>query len=263
MTENSTSTESEVGRDFVGAAGIAVATAVLLAAILGVLGLLIALWPPADATSASRVAVFGHSFTLNQDQRLFCVVALAGALGGLLHSTRSLYWYVGNRALKRSWLTMYLCLPFVGSAMAVVFYIVLRGGLVPAQGGPGAVNVFGFAAVAALVGLFSPQAAEKLKQIFNTLLTPAEAGKDQVPAPGKPRVSALDPASGPVGTQVRLTGTLLSAATEVIFGDAAAAASVVSAAELTTTVPQGATTGSVRVKVGDMVVTGPQFEVRQ
>jgi len=182
VTENSTSSESRAGRDFVGVAGIAVATAVLLAAILADLGLLIAVWPPATttSTSASRVSAFGHSFVLNQDQRLFCVVALAGALGGLLHGTRSLYWYVGNRTLKRSWLTMYLCLPFVGSAMAVVFYIVLRGGLVPAEGGPGTVNVFGFAAVAALVGLFSPQAAEKLKQVFDTLLTPAEAGKDQV-----------------------------------------------------------------------------------
>jgi len=186
VTENTASTESQVGRDFVGAAGIAAATAVLVAAILAVLGLLIAVWPPPTTTVAGwRLSLFGHAFVLDQDQRLFCVVALAGALGGLLHSMRSLYWYVGNRALKRSWLTMYLCLPFIGSAMAVVFYIVLRGGLVPAQGGPGAVNVFGFAAVAALVGLFSPQAAEKLKQIFNTLLTPAEAGKDQVPAPGQ------------------------------------------------------------------------------
>src|SRR6202035_4995943 len=34
-------------------------------------------------------------------------IIMLGALGGVLHALRSLYWYVGNRNLKRSWLLMY------------------------------------------------------------------------------------------------------------------------------------------------------------
>jgi hypothetical protein len=36
----------------------------------------------------------------------------------------------------------------------------------------------GFAAISALVGLFSPEAADKLKQIFSTLFAPSPPGRD-------------------------------------------------------------------------------------
>jgi hypothetical protein len=40
--------------------------------------------------------VLGIRLSLDQDQRLFVVVAVTGALGGLIHSARSLYAYVGT-----------------------------------------------------------------------------------------------------------------------------------------------------------------------
>jgi hypothetical protein len=58
----------------------------------------------------------------------------------------------------------------------VVFYVILRGGLI--TGTAAQVNFFGFAAIAALVGLFSPEAADKLKQIFSTLFAPSPPGRD-------------------------------------------------------------------------------------
>ena len=45
---------------------------------------------------------------LNREQRLFVVVGFTGALGGLIHTARSLYEYAGNRILRRSWLPMYI-----------------------------------------------------------------------------------------------------------------------------------------------------------
>jgi hypothetical protein len=261
---NSGASDSGIGRGFVRTPGIAVAVGLILITTVGAVYLLVSLWPTSTrAGSVARIHVFGGTIRLGLEQQLFWVVTLAGALGGLLHSIRSLYWYVGNRALKRSWLTMYVCLPFVGAAMAVVFYLVLRGGLVPAQGGAGDVNVFGFAAVSALVGLFSPQAAEKLKQIFNTLLTPAETGKDQVSTPNRPHVTEIRPASGPAGTEVLISGTALGAATGVLFGDTPAPVTVISQQELSTTVPAAAIPGRRRlvVRVGDALVTGPPFSV--
>jgi hypothetical protein len=84
-------------------------------------------------------------------------VILAGALGSLIHAVRSVYWYVGNRELVWSWLAKYVVLPFLGAALAVVFYFVIRGGFFSPQAGFEQTSPFGFAALAAMVGMFSEQ----------------------------------------------------------------------------------------------------------
>jgi uncharacterized repeat protein (TIGR03803 family) len=61
-----------------------------------------------------------------------------------------------------------------------------------------------------------------------------------------PFVEAL-PATGAVGASVKILGTSLKGATAVAFDGTAAAFTVVSASEITTTVPAGATTGTVTV----------------
>jgi uncharacterized repeat protein (TIGR03803 family) len=55
------------------------------------------------------------------------------------------------------------------------------------------------------------------------------------------------PSSGKVGAPVKILGTNLTGATSVTFNGTAATFKVVSAAEITTTVPAGATTGKVQV----------------
>jgi uncharacterized repeat protein (TIGR03803 family) len=55
------------------------------------------------------------------------------------------------------------------------------------------------------------------------------------------------PAMGKVGTAVTILGTSLTGATSVTFNGTAATFTVVSASEVTTTVPAGATTGTVQV----------------
>ena len=65
-----------------------------------------------------------------------------------------------------------------------------------------------------------------------------------VPAP---TLTGINPASGPVGTSVTLTGTGLSGATAVRFNGTAAVFNVDSATQITATVPAGATSGTVAV----------------
>jgi uncharacterized repeat protein (TIGR03803 family) len=55
------------------------------------------------------------------------------------------------------------------------------------------------------------------------------------------------PTSGKVGRAVKILGTSLTGATSVTFNDTASTFTVVSASEITTTVPLGATTGTVQV----------------
>jgi uncharacterized repeat protein (TIGR03803 family) len=55
------------------------------------------------------------------------------------------------------------------------------------------------------------------------------------------------PAFGNVGAKVKILGSSLTGATSVSFNGTAAAFTVVSATEITATVPAGATTGTVQV----------------
>ena len=126
------------------------------------------------------VVVWGRQVPVRPESRLFLVVAVAGALGGLLHSVRSFYWYVGNRNLKWSWVPQYVLLPWVGAILGLVLYFVLRGGLLAGEATVGDTNPFGFAAFASMAGLFSEQAVEKLRHLFEGLLKEAPKGEDHV-----------------------------------------------------------------------------------
>jgi hypothetical protein len=122
----------------------------------------------------------GWALTLSRETLFFLVVALAGVLGGLIHAIRSLSWYVGNREFRWSWLPFNLLLPFVGALGGTVFYLVLRAGLFSPSTSVEQASPFGFAAVGVLVGLFSEEAMEKLRQVASNLFTEGRSGKDHV-----------------------------------------------------------------------------------
>jgi len=71
-----------------------------------------------------------------------------------------------------------------------------------------------------------------------------------------PTISSFSPVSGPVGTSVLINGTNLSTVTSVQFnGVAASVWKVVSASQISATVPLGATTGSVKVSTATASAT--------
>jgi hypothetical protein len=180
----------EVG-NLVGLAGKFVITVYLLLFSILLLYGLVQFWPPAASTSggspsASPVAFFIWKIPVSDEVRLILIVAMAGALGGLVHSLRSLYWYVGNRGLVWSWMLMYVLRPFVGTTLALVFYFVIRGGLFSPQATIAQTSPFGFAGLAGLIGLFSEQAALKLKEVAETLLSKPSPGANATPQELKP-----------------------------------------------------------------------------
>jgi len=73
---------------------------------------------------------------------------------------------------------------------------------------------------------------------------PPAPDQDQVPI-----INSLSPASGPVGTQVVLTGTNLAGASEVDFGNSKALFAVSSATEVRATVPADVELGPESVVV--------------
>ena len=148
--------------------------------------------PQEKPTQLADLTFLGAPLQISDEQRLLILVITAGALGSLVHALRSAYWYVGNRNLVRSWVPKYLLLPFCGATLAVLFYLVVRGGFFSPRAGFTQTSPFGFCALACLVGLFSEQAVLKLKQLAETLFMTAEQGKNANPpaAENKPKENA-------------------------------------------------------------------------
>ena len=205
------------GSQYVGTAGIITVVIYLIIAVVTCLYALVKLWPtptpartpqlepaamvatntasqnsdrqkPDDvsrnlsaAPATGDIEIFGHRFQIADEIRLLLIVSFAGALGSLVHSLRSVFWYVGNRELVWSWVCRYILQPFSGTALSVVFYLVVRGGFFSPQAGFQQTSPFGFAALGAVVGMFSEQAVLKLKQVAETVLAKPEPGKDSKP----------------------------------------------------------------------------------
>jgi hypothetical protein len=143
------------------------------------------------------------------DERLFFLVIVAGGLGSFIHAATSFADYVGNRKLTTSWAWWYVLRPFIGITLALICYFVARAGFM--TGGAGDVNPYGIASLAALAGMFSKQATDKLEEIFGTIFRPAPGKGDAKRGDklGAPTISGINPDRGPVsgGTEVSISGT--------------------------------------------------------
>jgi len=169
-----------IGHSPMGLTGILLtALYIIVLSLVLLAGIILILPTVTTGTDLKTVSILG--FDLSIEARLVLIVALSGALGGLVHSLRSFYWYLGNRELVWSWVGMYLLMPFVGTTLGVVFYLIIRGGFFSPQATVEQTSPFGFAAMAALVGLFSEQAVLKLQKVAETVLTEASEGKNSKP----------------------------------------------------------------------------------
>ncbi|NJM92691.1 MAG: hypothetical protein HC861_08775 [Rhodospirillaceae bacterium] len=139
------------------------------------------IWPEGEPWTGA-VEIFGSQLTLGDDRRLILIVLCAGALGSYVHAATSFASYVGNRRLVLSWAWWYALRPFIGMTLALIFYFVVRGGLLSTGAEAGNMSVFGVAAVAGLVGMFSKQATDKLRELFDNLFRTARA-RATTPAP--------------------------------------------------------------------------------
>jgi hypothetical protein len=256
--------ESPVGAGYARTRDIVLLALLLVVMAAALVVVLVQAWPPTPRLTADgRLApgfdtvtadLFGWSPRLSRESALFVIVMTAGALGAVVHALRSLYWYVGNRTLRRSWLMMYMFLPFIGALFGLMVYLVLRGGLTSPTGGSSDVNPYGVTAIAALVGLFSQETAEKLRAIFAIILAQPRAGRDQaVP----PQIHSVEPASGTVGSLVVIRGVGLRSASAVRFGTADAPLTEVSDTRVLTVVPPGAASARLTITTPTGPVTSP------
>lgn len=192
-----------------------------------------ALWPEYVTTNGQRtlqsspvnLLFWTAQATKDPDLRLLLLVIVVGAVGSFLHAATSFVTYVGNRAFVASWLWWYLLRLPIGSATAVLFYFLLRGGLLSTNADAGDVSLFGMIAIAGLAGMFSKQASDKLGEIFDNLFRVAKGigddeRKDKLEA--VPVIESTDPASVAVANvrTVKIVGKHLPSSAKVQVGGA-------------------------------------------
>jgi hypothetical protein len=153
---------------------------ILLSILL--LYLLITTWPVPEfaGTTFRPVNIFGFSHSWAPERHLMFTVMVAGAIGSLAHSLTSFADYVGNRKLGLSWIWFLILRVPVGISIALLFYFVVRGGIliptVQVQPQTGVsldtatkINPYAIAGFAALAGMFSKQATDKLAAVFDAV----------------------------------------------------------------------------------------------
>ena len=138
----------------------------LIFLVIGLTYFIYALWPGAAWDSEISLFLGSVRKAIPPETRLLLLAMLIGALGSCIQVIRSFTWYIGNRKLSGNSFWSFLLQPFMGMALSLVFYFVIRGGFLSATARVQDMNIFGIAALSGLTGMFSQQAAEKLAEVF-------------------------------------------------------------------------------------------------
>jgi hypothetical protein len=114
-----------------------------------------------------------------QETNVLKVALLFGILGSSIHGIASHVTWIATNKWNIRWVFWYIARPIIAAALAILVYVVLRAGLITTV--QPAVSLYGIAAVSALVGLFSSQATQKLRDMFDSIFgivkKPAEKGE--------------------------------------------------------------------------------------
>ncbi len=164
---------------------------------LVLLYLLIKLWPGLvplkDDYSSVSLLPGWPEIKIWRETRFLLIVAVSGDLGSYIHLATSFADYLGNRQFVKSWAWWYLLRPFIGTVLALVFYFAVRGGLIAGSSGAETLSPYGIAALAGLAGMFSKQATDKMREVFENLVktdkTPRANPLKQEPAANGERVA--------------------------------------------------------------------------
>jgi hypothetical protein len=148
------------------------------------------------ATTSHRLLWFDVEPSI--DTSLVALVMVSAVTGSYVHLATSFGTYVGNQRLRPTWAWWYLLRLSIGLALALVFYFAIRGGLLSVSGEAEQINPYGIAAIAGLVGLFSKQATDKLRETFDTIFATGrgygdDERQDKASNP-EPRIAGLEPA---------------------------------------------------------------------
>ena len=116
------------------------------------------------------VGVFGRTVDLNLALHLIAMMAIMGGLGGATYMAYSFAKHLGKEDYDPHWTWWVIIRPFTGAAFGTIFYVVLRGLIMPQAESLTNVNLYGLMAFSGLAGMFSKQAIVWLGDVFDHML---------------------------------------------------------------------------------------------
>lgn len=151
---------------------------------LGLLAVILWLWPggnalPAPPSSTTAEAAAGSAGATAAvpafSRSILLLVIIVGMLGSVIGAASSFVSYVGNGTFRCSWLWWYLLRPLLGSMLSLVLYFVAQAGFLDsptAAASEGTLDalLYQAVAIAGLAGMFSKVTADKLEEVFATIL---------------------------------------------------------------------------------------------
>jgi hypothetical protein len=164
----------------------------LIWAVLGTSGLLCAvmkLWSTAPAVGVG---------TDGGEQIGLALIMMFGAIGGFVRWMHFLREIERDSKPSDQWFLTSLLTPLMGAALALIFGVTVRAGLVvqgPGGDGKTSINWLGLYGIAGLVGLFAPDAVRMLARIFRTITGGDDPAENDKSGPRKPD-RGNDPPSG-------------------------------------------------------------------
>ncbi len=151
---------------------------------IALVNILIGLWPQqaasgSQSTSVENVQVLWGllSGDITQEVQFVLIVAIMGALGGLVYSMTLFAHYIGRENFKTRYWCWYVLRPLVGAIVAVIFYLAFRGAFFTFSNDTQNLNISYIAALGGLVGIFSQEAMEKLRELARNLFNVEESEK--------------------------------------------------------------------------------------
>lgn len=149
----------------------------------------------AGAATPRLCSIWNITDNFGIEARLLTIVLISGALGSAIFSARAFATFHGLKRYDPDWNWWYVMRLPIGMGLALFLYLVIRGGLFTASVGNSdqvlqTANPFGFAALAALAGMFAKEASDKLEEVFQSVFSTSD--KPQ-PAAKPPVIDKLEP----------------------------------------------------------------------
>ena len=151
----------------------------------------VGVWPSTEqdvalnaTTRQVRFYGTGLHLPIGSETSLVFIMMFAGILGACVFSLFAISHHLGvDRDFDRAWSAWYYLRPLIGGGLGLIFFLLLRGGVLTINAGVNNLNLVGLASVTALVGMFAEHAMHKLQDLADTLFgTAPESAKS--PASG-------------------------------------------------------------------------------
>ena len=131
----------------------------------------VGMWPSKTEDIAlnttRQVIILGQHFPMGAETSLVFIMLFTGIIGACVFSLFAISHHLGvDRDFDKAWQAWYLLRPLVGGGLALIFYLVVRGGVLSNLT---SVNLVGLAAVTGLVGMFAEHAMHKLQDVADSL----------------------------------------------------------------------------------------------